>query len=103
MSGLCRLLGESDFQQTETRGFGSVCSMLETDRYCLTAFSTWTRLGFDRHFSRITKNATEPMSATHSKTEGIIDPVVPFDEAAGAYEQYVDRNPERAVKLGVRF
>ncbi len=35
--------------------------------------------------------------------EGIIDPVVPFDEAAGAYEQYVDRNPERAVKLGVRF
>ncbi|MEJ7841620.1 MAG: zinc-binding dehydrogenase [Rubrobacter sp.] len=35
--------------------------------------------------------------------EGIIDPVVPFEEAAGAYEQYVDRNPERAVKLGVRF
>ena len=34
---------------------------------------------------------------------GAIYPVVPFDEAAGAYEQYVDRNPERAVKLGVWF
>ena len=35
--------------------------------------------------------------------EGIIDPVVPFYEAPEAYERYVDRNPERAVKLGVSF
>jgi threonine dehydrogenase-like Zn-dependent dehydrogenase len=35
--------------------------------------------------------------------EGIIDPVVPFDEAPEGYEKYVDRNPERAVKLGVEF
>lgn len=72
-AGLCRLLGESDFQQTETRGFGSVCSMLETDRYCFTAFSTWTRLGFDRHdchLPRITKNATEPAAATHIRYAG---------------------------------
>lgn len=35
--------------------------------------------------------------------ERIIDPVVPFERSPEAYEQYVDRNPERAVKLGVTF
>jgi threonine dehydrogenase-like Zn-dependent dehydrogenase len=35
--------------------------------------------------------------------EGIVDPVVPFDESPEDYARYVDRNPERAVKLGVRF
>ena len=33
----------------------------------------------------------------------IIDPVVPFEQAPEAYERYVDRHPERAVKLGVAF
>jgi len=33
--------------------------------------------------------------------EKIIDPVVSFDEAPGAYEEYVDRNPQKSVKLGI--
>ena len=32
--------------------------------------------------------------------ERIIDPVVHFDEAPYAYEEYVDRNPQQSVKLG---
>ncbi len=35
--------------------------------------------------------------------ERIIDPVVSFDEAPRAYEEYVDRNPQYGVKLGVTF
>jgi len=35
--------------------------------------------------------------------EKIIDPVVSFDEAPGAYEEYVDRNPQKSVKLGIAF
>jgi threonine dehydrogenase-like Zn-dependent dehydrogenase len=35
--------------------------------------------------------------------ERIVDPVVSFDEAPRAYEEYVDRNPEQSVKLGVTF
>ena len=35
--------------------------------------------------------------------ERIVDPVVNFDEAPRAYEEYVDRNPEQSVKLGVTF
>jgi threonine dehydrogenase-like Zn-dependent dehydrogenase len=35
--------------------------------------------------------------------EKIIDPVVSFDEAPCAYEEYVDRNPQQSVKLGVAF
>jgi hypothetical protein len=29
--------------------------------------------------------------------------VVSFDEAPGAYEEYVDRNPQKSVKLGIAF
>ena len=35
--------------------------------------------------------------------EKIIDPVVSFDEAPDAYEEYVDRNPQKSVKLGIAF
>ena len=35
--------------------------------------------------------------------ERIVDPVVSFDEAPRAYEEYVDRNPQQSVKLGVSF
>lgn len=35
--------------------------------------------------------------------ERIIDPVVRFDEAPYAYEEYVDRNPQQSVKLGLAF
>jgi len=35
--------------------------------------------------------------------EDIVYPVVPFEESAEAYETYVDRHPERSIKLGVEF
>jgi threonine dehydrogenase-like Zn-dependent dehydrogenase len=33
----------------------------------------------------------------------IVDPVVSFAEAPGAYEEYVDRNPHKSIKLGIAF
>lgn len=35
--------------------------------------------------------------------EDIIYPVVPFDQSAEAYCEYVDRHPERSIKLGITF
>jgi threonine dehydrogenase-like Zn-dependent dehydrogenase len=35
--------------------------------------------------------------------ERVIDPVVSFAEAPRAYEEFVDRNPQNTVKLGVAF
>jgi threonine dehydrogenase-like Zn-dependent dehydrogenase len=35
--------------------------------------------------------------------ERIVDPVVSFAEAPRAYEEYVYRNPQKSVKLGVAF
>jgi hypothetical protein len=34
--------------------------------------------------------------------EGIVQPVVPFEESAEAYRQ-IEAHPETCVKLGVRF
>jgi len=36
------------------------------------------------------------------KTEGIISPIVPFDEAAEAYRA-IDERPAESIKLGIRF
>lgn len=35
--------------------------------------------------------------------EGVVTPVVPFEESAEAYCEYVDRNPELSIKMGVTF
>jgi threonine dehydrogenase-like Zn-dependent dehydrogenase len=35
--------------------------------------------------------------------EDILYPVVPFDQSAEAYSEYVDRYPERSIKLGITF
>jgi threonine dehydrogenase-like Zn-dependent dehydrogenase len=35
--------------------------------------------------------------------EEIVNPVVAFEESAYGYEEYVDRSPEKSVKLGVKF
>lgn len=35
--------------------------------------------------------------------EHIIDPVVPFEQSADGYQDYVDQHPERSIKLGVAF
>lgn len=36
------------------------------------------------------------------RTEGIVTPVVPFEESAEAYRE-IDEHPERSIKLGVSF
>lgn len=36
------------------------------------------------------------------RTDGIISPIVPFDESADAYRM-IDEHPERSIKLGIRF
>ncbi|HUC92773.1 MAG TPA: zinc-binding dehydrogenase [Paenibacillus sp.] len=33
----------------------------------------------------------------------IISPVIPFEESPDGYESYVDRHPERSIKLGVKL
>jgi threonine dehydrogenase-like Zn-dependent dehydrogenase len=33
----------------------------------------------------------------------IVDPVIPFETCAEGYEKYVDRHPDKSVKLGVTF
>jgi threonine dehydrogenase-like Zn-dependent dehydrogenase len=35
--------------------------------------------------------------------ERIVDPVVTFAESPHAYEEYVDRNPQEGIKLGITF
>ncbi|MGM0878206.1 MAG: zinc-binding dehydrogenase [Bacillota bacterium] len=35
--------------------------------------------------------------------EGIVSPVVPFEQSAEAYCEYVDQKPELSIKLGVTF
>lgn len=36
------------------------------------------------------------------RTDGILTPIVPFEESADAYRM-IDEHPERSIKLGVRF
>jgi threonine dehydrogenase-like Zn-dependent dehydrogenase len=36
------------------------------------------------------------------RTEGIVTPVVPFEESVEAYRE-IDEHPERSIKLGIRF
>ena len=36
------------------------------------------------------------------RTEGIVSPIVPFDESAAAYAA-IDRHPEQSIKLGITF
>lgn len=43
------------------------------------------------------------MLVTQLNCEEIVDPVVPFEQAGFGYEEYVDRNPQKSVKLGVSF
>jgi threonine dehydrogenase-like Zn-dependent dehydrogenase len=36
------------------------------------------------------------------RTEGIVTPIVPFEESAEAYRA-IDERPEESIKLGIRF
>jgi threonine dehydrogenase-like Zn-dependent dehydrogenase len=52
---------------------------------------------------RIAESCWTMLASGAIDCEKIIDPVVSFDEAPCAYEEYVDRNPQQSVKLGVAF
>jgi threonine dehydrogenase-like Zn-dependent dehydrogenase len=52
---------------------------------------------------RIEETCWDMLSKGRLNCEEIIDPVVPFEESAAAYEEYVDQHPEKSVKLGVKF
>lgn len=56
---------------------------------------------WDRH--RIAMSCWDLLANGAIDCERIVDPVVTFDEAPRAYEEYVDRNPQLSVKLGVTF
>lgn len=51
---------------------------------------------------RMVHTALGWMTEGRIRTDGIISPIVPFAEAAGAYRM-IDEHPERAIKLGIRF
>lgn len=54
-------------------------------------------------FRRITEVCWELLKNHRLNCEEIIDPVVPFSESDRAYETYVDQEPGKSIKLGVRF
>lgn len=51
---------------------------------------------------RLVETALRWLGDGRLRTDGIIDPTVPFAEAAEAYRE-IDEHPERSIKLGVRF
>lgn len=52
-------------------------------------------------FRRIEETCWELLKRNRIDCERIVFPVVPFEEAANAYETFVDREPWRSIKLGV--
>jgi threonine dehydrogenase-like Zn-dependent dehydrogenase len=52
---------------------------------------------------RIASSCWSMLASGAIDCEKIIDPVVSFDEAPDAYEEYVDRNPQKSIKLGIAF
>src|SRR5215218_2762312 len=56
---------------------------------------------WDRH--RIAMSCWNLLASGAIDCERIVDPVLSFDDAPRAYEEYVDRNPHQSVKLGVTF
>jgi threonine dehydrogenase-like Zn-dependent dehydrogenase len=52
---------------------------------------------------RIATSCWSMLASGEIDCERIVDPVVSFAEVPRAYEEYVDRNPQDSVKLGVAF
>jgi threonine dehydrogenase-like Zn-dependent dehydrogenase len=52
---------------------------------------------------RIAFNCWNMLASGTIACEKIIDPVVSFEESPRAYEEYVDRNPQQSIKLGITF
>ena len=55
------------------------------------------------NWERIRLECWRLLSSGALDCERIVDPVVPFEEAAGVYLDVVDRHPEKSVKMGVSF
>lgn len=56
---------------------------------------------WDRH--RIEDVCWELLMNGYLDCEDIIYPVVPFEECAEGFLEYVDRHPEKSIKLGIEF
>jgi len=52
---------------------------------------------------RIATSCWNMLASGKIDCQRIVDPVVSFAEAPGAYEEYVDRNPHKSIKLGIAF
>jgi threonine dehydrogenase-like Zn-dependent dehydrogenase len=52
--------------------------------------------------ARIVDLAESLLHAGAVRTDGVVQPIVPFEDAARAYRE-IDEHPERSVKLGIRF
>jgi threonine dehydrogenase-like Zn-dependent dehydrogenase len=52
---------------------------------------------------RIEETCWKMLSEGMLNCEGIVDPVVPFEESASGYERNVDLFPDQSVKLGVKL
>jgi threonine dehydrogenase-like Zn-dependent dehydrogenase len=51
---------------------------------------------------RLVRLALDWMASGRIRTEGILSPIVPFEESAEGYRN-IDEHPEQSIKLGVRF
>jgi threonine dehydrogenase-like Zn-dependent dehydrogenase len=67
---------------------------------CRTASQPLRDFGWDQH--RLADLAESLLRGGRLQSEGIVQPIVPFEEAAEAYRQ-IEAHPETCVKLGVRF
>jgi threonine dehydrogenase-like Zn-dependent dehydrogenase len=54
------------------------------------------------NLQRLVDLALSWLASGRIHTEGIISPIVPFDQAAEAYRA-IDEHPEASIKLGIRF
>ncbi len=54
-------------------------------------------------FERIKETCWWMLSEGWLNCEEIVDPVVEFRDARDAYIEYVDKHPEKSIKLGVKF
>jgi threonine dehydrogenase-like Zn-dependent dehydrogenase len=52
---------------------------------------------------RIEDTCWRMLATGQLRCEQIIDPVIPFEQSAEGYEEYVDRSPEKSIKLGISF
>ena len=52
---------------------------------------------------RIVQSCWTMLARGEINCERVIEPVVPFEESHRAYEEFVDRNPQESIKLGVTF